>query len=235
MKIDKNNCFQLLEYYFDSCSNDKIKECCQFISSHFYEIDSNRLKTLSTKFGIDILQQIFNSDKLEIESEDSLAEFIISLAQYNNDFYSLIESIRLEFCSENIIKAIKDLTNSNNYQSIVNSLSDPLIRSRNSNLMDRTKNIPIETNYFGSGNVEISASSTFHGSIDIINKYSEDSYFQSDNIPNSWVEWKLKQNYSIQPTEYIVRTFPKNLFKTSFRHGELKVLLLMEKQMLFMK
>ncbi|EAX87692.1 hypothetical protein TVAG_367040 [Trichomonas vaginalis G3] len=163
---------------------------------------------ISKKLGIDILQGIFSSAELTLESEDSLANFIASLTQECNDFYQLIENIHFEFCNENIIKKIKDLANSNNYQNIVNSLSDSLIRSRNHSTKDRSKEIPIKTNYFESGNVEMSASSVGYASIDVINKYRKDTCFESNNEPNSWVQWKLKQNYSIQPTEYIVRTNP---------------------------
>ncbi|EAX82935.1 hypothetical protein TVAG_075030 [Trichomonas vaginalis G3] len=207
MKIDKNNCIQLLEFYFDICSNDKVVECSKFIASHFFEIDSNQLKNISKKLGIDILQQIFSSDELTLEDEDSLANFIVSLTQENNDFYQLIENIHFEFCNENIIKKIKDLANSNNYQNIVNSLSDSLVRSRNHSTKDRTIYPSIKTKYFESGNVEMPASSINHGSIDIINKHIDDLFFETQNFPNSWVQWKLKQNYSIEPTEYFVRTF----------------------------
>ncbi|EAY01695.1 hypothetical protein TVAG_316820 [Trichomonas vaginalis G3] len=49
MVLDKNNCIQLLEIYFDICSESKISECVDFISSHFYEIDQNDLKSISKK------------------------------------------------------------------------------------------------------------------------------------------------------------------------------------------
>ena len=32
--------------------------------------------------------------------------------------------------------------------------------------------------------------------------------FETANIPNSWIQWKLKPKYEIQPTEYIVRSSP---------------------------
>ncbi|EAY07813.1 hypothetical protein TVAG_312120 [Trichomonas vaginalis G3] len=208
MKIDNNNCIDLLEFYFDISSQENIIECIKYISSNFYAIDSNKLKLISNKLGIDILQQIFSSDELLLEDEDSLANFIISLTKENEKFYPLIENIHFEFCNEQVIKSMKDIVDLNNYHCVVNSLSDSLLRSRNPKSKDRILQCENKTNYFKSGNVEMSASSIGSGhSIDVINKYRTDTYFKTENIPNSWVQWKLKQNIAIQPTEYIVRTF----------------------------
>ncbi|EAX86889.1 hypothetical protein TVAG_330220 [Trichomonas vaginalis G3] len=212
MKIDKNNCIQLLEFYFDISSKEKISECIDFISSHFYEINKDQLKTISKKLGIDILQRIFCNDKLELDGEDSFANFIISLTKESKEFYPLIENIYFEFCNEQTIKDIQNLTDTNNFQNIVNSFGDSLLRIKNHSSKNRNKFIvTLVTNYFESGDVEMSASSIdYSKSIDIINKYRSDDYFITQNIPNSWVQWKIKQNYSIQPTEYIVRTVPNN-------------------------
>ena len=94
----------------------------------------------------------------------------------------------------------------------MNSFGDSLLRIKNHSSKNRNNGfIKAVTNYFESGDVEMSASSIdYSKSIDIINKYRSDDYFITQNIPNSWVQWKIKQNYSIQPTEYIVRTVPDN-------------------------
>ncbi|EAY23737.1 hypothetical protein TVAG_120750 [Trichomonas vaginalis G3] len=207
MKIDENNCVKLLEFYFDISSNEKILECIDYISSHFYEIHKDQLKSISKKLGIDILQKLFSNDKLELDDEDSFANFIISLTKESIEFYPLIENIYFEFCNEQTIKDIQNLTNVNNYQNIVNSFGDSLLRIKNRSSKDRKKIIfKSVTNYFESGNVEMSASSISSGhSVDVINKYRDGVYFLTNNIPNSWVQWKIKQNYAIQPTEYIIR------------------------------
>ncbi|EAY12966.1 hypothetical protein TVAG_405120 [Trichomonas vaginalis G3] len=206
-KLDITNCIQLLEFYMDFSWNDKLIECTNFIAEHFYEIDQNQLKVISKKFGVDILEQILNNKKFEITNEDSLAKFIISLAREDIVFSSLFENIYFEFCSEETIREMKDFVNSDNYQDVVNSLVDSIIRSRDPKNKDRCCEKKV-TNYFESGNVVMSVSSIGSGSAEIINKYRNDTYFISQNIPNSWVEWKLKQNYLIQPTSYIVRTSP---------------------------
>ncbi|EAX92104.1 hypothetical protein TVAG_226040 [Trichomonas vaginalis G3] len=151
MKIDNNNCVDLLEFYYDISSQENIIECIKYISSHFYEIDSNKLKLISNKLGTDILQQIFSSNELVFKDEDSLANFVISLTKENEKLYSLIENIHFEFCNEQIIKSMKDIVDSNNYQCVVNSLSDSLLRSRNPKSSDRI--LIKANNYFESGNV----------------------------------------------------------------------------------
>ena len=205
-KIDKNNCIQLLEFYFNISSKEKISECIDFISSHFYEINKDQLKTISKKLGIDILQRIFCNDKLELDDEDSFANFIISLTKESKEFYLLIENIYFEFCNERTIKDIQNLTDTNNFQNIVNSFGDSLLRIKNHSSKNRNKIIVTSvTNYFESGNVEMSASSIFEGNaINMINSNRNDIYFYTEDKPNSWIQWKIKENYAIQPTEYLL-------------------------------
>ncbi|EAY04656.1 ankyrin repeat protein, putative [Trichomonas vaginalis G3] len=130
--LDKNNCVQLLEIYFDICSDSKISECVDFISSHFYEIDQDDLKSISKKLGFDIIQSIFNNDKLLIKDEDSIANFIFSLINESEIFSPLVEYIHFEFCSEQVINKNLVISDENNYFNIIKSLHDSLLRSRNS-------------------------------------------------------------------------------------------------------
>ncbi|EAX87668.1 hypothetical protein TVAG_112720 [Trichomonas vaginalis G3] len=138
MELDKNNCLQLLEFYFDIspryphyCS--KLLECCDFISNHFFEIDQNKLKSISKKIGFDILQKIVINDKLLIHDEDSLANFVLSLIEVSEIFSPLIENVHFEFCSESIVNKLIDLSDEINYKNIIISLHDSLLRSRSQN------------------------------------------------------------------------------------------------------
>ncbi|EAY17392.1 hypothetical protein TVAG_319870 [Trichomonas vaginalis G3] len=207
MKIDNTNCIKLLEFYMNVSSDEKSIECIDFIAEHFYEIDQNQLKIVPKKFGIDVFKQILSNKKLQITDEDSLAKLIISLAREDIVFSSLVEFIYFEFCSEEIIREMKDFVSSDNYQDVVKFLVDSIIRSRDPKNQDRVF-MKEDTNYFESGNVVMSASSTSYGSVELINKYRTDTYFKTHNEPNSWVELKLKQDLLIQPTSYIVRTAP---------------------------
>ncbi|EAY01909.1 ankyrin repeat protein, putative [Trichomonas vaginalis G3] len=133
MIIDKNNCLQLLDFYYNTQLDEKMTECCEFISSHFYEIEENQLKTITKGYASDILERIISSAKLLIKNEDSLADFIISIAQENEKFFSLIEYIHFEFCNEKVINKLLQISNENNYINIIKSLHDSLLRSKNQN------------------------------------------------------------------------------------------------------
>ncbi|EAY18222.1 hypothetical protein TVAG_122880 [Trichomonas vaginalis G3] len=131
MEIDKNNCFQILEFYFDISKENKISECIDFISSHFFEINLEQLKTISNKLGIDILKRIVFNDLLVMKDEDSFARCILFLADDNEIFYTLIESIHFEFCCDEIINKIYSLANSSNCMSFLKYFHDSIIRFKN--------------------------------------------------------------------------------------------------------
>ncbi|EAY23004.1 hypothetical protein TVAG_182400 [Trichomonas vaginalis G3] len=52
------------------------------------------------------------------------------------------------------------------------------------------------------------ASSVLRGTPNLINRAYPKDYFLTNNIQNSWIEWKLKPGFTIIPTEYIVRSAP---------------------------
>ena len=128
--IDKNNCFELLEFYTDISSPDDISNCIDFISSHFYEIAEIKLKLIIKKLGYETIQKIITNDKLKLKDEDLFADFIISLTGENDTFIPLIEYIHFGVCSENTINRILDIITTNNYYSIIKSLHDSVLRSR---------------------------------------------------------------------------------------------------------
>ena len=58
------------------------KEIFNFIACHFEEIDKEQL----SKLDIEMLDEIFKSDSLQINDEDSLLQFFISLYHKNESF-----------------------------------------------------------------------------------------------------------------------------------------------------
>ncbi|EAX99303.1 hypothetical protein TVAG_152220 [Trichomonas vaginalis G3] len=129
-KIDEDNCIHLLEFYIQISSEEKITECVDFISSHFYSIDENELIKKSKTLGFEILQNIIRNEKLVIDDEDSIASSIISLTKESEIFYPLLEYIKFEFCSEQILDELQNLTNENNCIYIVKSFHDSLVRAK---------------------------------------------------------------------------------------------------------
>ncbi|EAY20690.1 hypothetical protein TVAG_163860 [Trichomonas vaginalis G3] len=205
MEIDVDNCLKILEYYIDIGSEENIIKCIDFVASKFYTIDIEKLKLLSIKFGFDVIQRILNNDKLAIATEDLLASYIIALTKKSKIFFPLVELIKFEHCSDQIVKEIYENTDKHTFEFITKSLYEALIRSRDPKNIERSI---YKSKYFRSGNVIMSCSSTYDGSPQYINKYEEDHYFMSNS--NSWVEWRIKEKYSIQPFEYILRIAPEN-------------------------
>ena len=129
MVIDKNNCIELLEFYFDISDEDKLKECINFISANFYGIDLDKLKLISKKLGLSILQQIICNDLISVKDEDSLANFVISLTEDSNIFNPLYEGIHFEFCIKLTLYHLKELIDADNDKNICVSLCQALIRA----------------------------------------------------------------------------------------------------------
>ncbi|EAX92743.1 hypothetical protein TVAG_334460 [Trichomonas vaginalis G3] len=169
MRLDKNNCFEFLEYYSGIESNEKILEICDFISSHFFEIDENKLKSISPYIGYDNIERIIKSKKLFLKDEDSLANFIVSLSRKSETFYPLIEHVHLEFCSEEIINKLVDISDENSSINIIKSLRDSLIRSRYVCHNYNRYNIPKD---FRSNVSKYKNSNDFHDAYEILEEFN---------------------------------------------------------------
>jgi hypothetical protein len=73
----------------------------EFLSSHFYEIDSSFLNGLP----ISIIVRIVSNPSIQIESEDSLLQMIRCQLETHSDFHELLSFVRFEFVS---VESIKD-------------------------------------------------------------------------------------------------------------------------------
>ncbi|EAY23356.1 hypothetical protein TVAG_070190 [Trichomonas vaginalis G3] len=173
MELNKSNCIELLEYYFDISSQKDISKCINYISSHFFTIDEESLKSVSKKLGIEIFQRIIGSNRLAIKDEDSLASFIISLTKENEIFNPLIEKIQFEFCSKKIIDEIHSLSNAENCKIIMNSFNDSLLRAINPNKINpRSFNPEILTTEIS----EYKNSDDFESIYNFLDRLSENGY-----------------------------------------------------------
>ncbi|EAY18311.1 ankyrin repeat protein, putative [Trichomonas vaginalis G3] len=168
-ELDIDNCFQLLEFYLQMSSNEKISECVDFISSHFYSIIDDDLKNIAKKLGFDILQRIISNDKLVIDDEDSLVRTIITLTRESEIFYPLFDYVQFEYCSEKILDKIQNLTDSNNFIHIVKSFHDSIARTR--------KNCPNGPRYIDSeevlSQIELMKNSDFESIYNFLEDLSE--------------------------------------------------------------
>jgi hypothetical protein len=109
--------FRLYEIFNDNLSISTFcKEFCsfemtedfpergiEFLSSHFYEIDSSFLKGLP----ISIVIRILSNSSLKVETEDLLYRMIRSEIERNSEFLELFSFVRFEFLS---VESIEDFT-----------------------------------------------------------------------------------------------------------------------------
>jgi hypothetical protein len=88
----------------------KIGLCCDeviaFIASHFYEIPSTSFEHISDS----IVESILSHSDLQIMSEDSLYEFIISRIRENCNSLNLLEFVKFEYLSTDNITMFCDLS-----------------------------------------------------------------------------------------------------------------------------
>lgn len=81
-----------------------IVEMIDFCSSHFEEIDKEKLKGLQ----IDIIEEIIKNDKLRLSDEDSLLNFILSINEDVQTKSNLFEYVLIKNLSEEGLRKFVD-------------------------------------------------------------------------------------------------------------------------------
>ena len=76
----------------------------EVIASNFEEIDKEKLK----KFSIEILEDIFRSDKLFLNDENSLFQFIFELYEQDHSYAVLFEYVAFCNISEEMFDTFVD-------------------------------------------------------------------------------------------------------------------------------
>lgn len=78
-----------------------INEIIPFISSHFECIDKKQMKMLP----VEILEEIISNEALQLQDEDSLLRFVLSMYDYDRSFSSLFEYIIFLNISEDLLES----------------------------------------------------------------------------------------------------------------------------------
>jgi hypothetical protein len=194
----------------------------EYLASHFYEIDRDLLKSLRHEN----LHEVIRSGKLQIESEDSLLDFVLELG---DDFIDLLGCVRTEYLS---VSGIDRLLTSISLSELDDSLWLSLCcRLRlfvepSSDVGSRhrswTKRFPIDsTRRFDGiiarltrecgGNVHtkevvsITASSTCRRQCHQVVDYDWNDYWYSGNSANSWIQFDFKTR-CISVTNYTIKS-----------------------------
>jgi hypothetical protein len=208
----------------------------EFISSHFFEIESSFIDI----FSISNLSQILSHPSLQLSNEDSLYTLIRNHFESNPHYIELLCYIRFEFLSIDSIQNFISWSceHFNEFedsfsQELWTSICGRLCLSISSKCVERRYSIrelkfsPTSAssldgiigyltkkhggNVHDQGIIEVS-SSTANGSLlgkNAANLLSHD-YFHSMNVSNQWLCYDFK-TLKVRPTHYSVHTYHGNL------------------------
>ncbi|EAY07993.1 hypothetical protein TVAG_333180 [Trichomonas vaginalis G3] len=109
---------------------NKINECISFFASRMFDLEEGyKIKTIK-RYGYDFFESVLKSESLKISNEDSLIDTIMSLSEYNNSFFSIVEHVRVEFCNNNSIKSIKNFSVKHGFESITTEVFERALINR---------------------------------------------------------------------------------------------------------
>jgi hypothetical protein len=190
-----------------------------YLASHFFETDADLLRSLSRER----LEQILQSEKLQIESEDSLLDFVLGLG---SDWLSLLGWVRSENLSvsgvDRLLNAIC-LTDvdSELWSSLCRRLRLPVYPGSLSECRFRRQFRFDPSEPFGGiishftkecggnvhtqGVISITASSTERNQCHHVADHDWTDYWFSQNSADSWIQFDFK-NRRISPTHYTLRS-----------------------------
>jgi hypothetical protein len=86
----------------------------EFIASHFY--DFSRRPDALNALPFPMIYEIVSHGSLRLESEDSLYDFISHGIETNREIFSLLEFVRLPYCSTGLLNDFFDLRSEHFYE-----------------------------------------------------------------------------------------------------------------------
>jgi hypothetical protein len=191
-----------------------------FIASHFFEFTVDALRDLKSSE----LEDIFQNEKLCLESEDTLFDFLVEL---ESDYLNLIGYVRLEFLNpESIDRFFKTISYSDvderlwtnicrraRHQLVYEANEIPLTRFRSivrspdspfSGLIDYLTSI-CGGNVHERGAVEITCSSNDYNNCWQVANFDWNNYWHSKNCANSWIQFDFN-NRDVSLTHYTLKS-----------------------------
>jgi hypothetical protein len=208
----------------DGCSTEKEVE---FIASHFYEINTNKLKDLNPE----TIESILSHERLCLSSEDSLLEFIRSLGNEYSFLYGYVDCCFLTVEGiETFLALVEELgIDGRIWNSICRGLrsevsSRTLLTNRFSALMESKDygytghkfegiihdlTMKCGGNVHVKGLVSITASSKGYNNVYEVVDYGRTVYWSSspfsNGIPNSWICFDFKDS-GVALTHYTLKS-----------------------------
>jgi hypothetical protein len=199
----------------------------EFLASHLFEISSSDICELS----FEIVDQVLRSEKLQIDSEESIYEIISKRISSDVRYFDLLELIRFEFVSQDCFREYLELvSNSFEYftfshwislqsrlllpvqlKSSINRLATGRLSFEPSSPLSEIINHLISRfggNVHDRGAVNITANRPYsdnpgHAAKNVAD-FGTNSCFYSVNEPNQWICFDFKA-MKIRPTHYSIR------------------------------
>ncbi|KAK8871588.1 hypothetical protein M9Y10_007322 [Tritrichomonas musculus] len=217
--------------YFDH-QNIFYHKMIEVIASNFEEIDKEKLK----KFSIEILEDIFRSDKLFLNDENSLFQFIFELYEQDHSYAVLFEYVAFCNISDEMFDTFVDkfdieYLNRQIFRSICNRLSPSKCKMLDNKARYKEKlnekEFKFQSNRYFEGimnyltnktggnihdnkTIEITTNSTENNTPSCHPKhlvdYQQRNYYKSGNVEGIFVCFDFKDKL-VQLTDYALETF----------------------------
>lgn len=214
--ITNDNVIQRIIFRYSN--NFQYLDEVKYLARHFEEFSIENLRNLD----VDVLNAVLNQDSLLIFNEDSLFEKIISLGE---QYYSLLDNIQIMYLTCNSISKFLSYLDFENisfhiWLSIINRLQlfvfpqpNPIRHSNTFILDDQYPFNGIfafmmakyDGNIDDKGIVNITASSDPGNNMKFVSDSDWNSYWFSDNVPDSWIQFDFKEK-SIIVTDYTLQS-----------------------------
>jgi hypothetical protein len=218
VSLSLSNVFERLAVlkFFECCYSNEIA----YLSSNFYHLDAKLLATLD----LCDFELVLSNDSLQLQDEDSLLSFILSLGSSGHCF---IHHIRSEYLS---ISGINLFLNSISLEDLNNAIWLSLChRLRSSNPISRypTSRYATRSFVFNSGHpfdgilshftkesggnvhttgiIVITASGTGRNQCHQVADHNWNDYWHSKNVESSWIQFDF-QTRSVSLTNYTIKS-----------------------------
>ncbi|EAY05743.1 hypothetical protein TVAG_100660 [Trichomonas vaginalis G3] len=174
-ELSLKNVIDFYEKAISSGDKKKQKNCIDFIAKNFQKLDQSALKILMLHHGFDFCERILTNELLQVNSEDDICSFIVSLCQKNHNFTDLLHYIHLEFCKPETKDMVYNFGRDNNLQSVLYEVFYKTIRNRERKPLEISEqfyqNIDTITTL---PDINMKSSSAQLGNLSMINKPNSD-------------------------------------------------------------
>ena len=203
---------------------DELNNEISYIASNFSNFVDKLIDLGNDIKYSNIIECVVKHENIQMDSEDDLLLFVISLCKHNHEYERLFEYIWLEYCSVESISHFVEYLNENickdnRLKSIIKCINRRLIQDQipiknidlmryNFSIIEYNESEPLNgilRHEYLKDNVEMRTSGTSNGDVYDLLKNSKEVDFCTKDEPNSWFEGNLKTKKPFTITKYVIR------------------------------